>query len=256
MKTRIFGFLVALYFVPAIGVTVRAQSADQAKAPLYIYVSQWAVPRAQWGDMEKLDEKDKSLMDKLVADGTLVGYGACTNLIHQEGTPTHATWMSATSEGNLLKALEEVYAHPGSTSAPVLGASKHWDYFLVSRIYNQRSGKFPTGYLVGDEWDVKAGQMRAYTDLIKSSVVPVYEKLLADGVVTSYGMATEDFHVGKLGHVTFYFTTNDAAGFDKASKAFDEFFEKEAAAGTALQSMVDREGHSDFLMRLRYMNNK
>jgi hypothetical protein len=98
--------------------------------------------------------------------------------------------------------------------------------------------------------------MHAYNDLLKSTLVPVCEKLLADGAVTSYGIDTEDFHTQKLGRVSFYFTTGDTSGFDKASKAFDEAFDKSPALGTALQSMVDREGHRDFLTRLRYMNNK
>ncbi|MGH9614379.1 MAG: hypothetical protein ACRD4P_14995, partial [Bryobacteraceae bacterium] len=160
------------------------------------------------------------------------------------------------SEGNLLKALEAVYAQPGSTTAPVEGASKHWDYMLVSRIYNQRSGKSEGGYLAGGHWDVKPGQMGAYDDLMKSALVPIYEKLLADGAITSYGTEIEDFHSEKLGRVTFYFTTADASGFDKASKAFDEAFDKSPALAAALQSMVDREGHRDFLYRLRYMSNK
>jgi hypothetical protein len=160
------------------------------------------------------------------------------------------------SEGNILKALEAVFAHPGSTTAPVEHASKHWDYFLVGRIYNQKSGKSEGGYLSGDQWDVKPGQMRAYSELMKATVVPVFEKLLADGVVTAYGMDTEDFHTGKVGRVTFYFTTPDAEGFDKASKAFDEAFEKNSSIGPALNSMVERDGHRDFLDKLRYMNNK
>jgi hypothetical protein len=240
----------------AIGASLQAQTAQQGKPPVYTYLSEWAVPRAQWADMLKVDEQDRPLMDKMVGDGTLTGYGAFTNLIHQEGEPTHGTWFTATSEGNLLKALEAVYANPGSTTAPVEGASKHWDYVLVGRIYNQRSGKSENGYLAGDQWDVKPGQMRAYSDLVKSQLAPVFEKLLADGVVTSYGMDTEDFHTGKIGRVTFYFTTPDAAGFDKADKALDETFEKDPALSGALQSMVDREGHRDFLDRLRYMNNK
>ena len=44
--------------------------------------------------------------------------------------------------------------------------------------------------------------------------------------------------------------------FDKAEKAFDEIFEKNPSLSSALQSMVEREGHRDFLDRLRYMNNK
>lgn len=257
MKNRVtwcVRFLPLLALVT--GVSLQAQNADAGKPPVYTYLSEWAVPRVQWADMVKLDDQDKSLMDKLVADGTLTGYGAYTNLLHQEGEATHGTWFTATSEGNLLKALEAVYAQPGSTTAPVQDASKHWDYLLVSRMYNQRSGKSEGGYMAGDQWIVKPGEMRAYNDLMKSAVVPICEKLLADGVVTSYGIDTEDFHSQKLGHVTFFFTTSDASGFDKASKAFDEAFGKSPALGTALQSMVDREGHRDFLTRLRYMNNK
>jgi hypothetical protein len=257
MKNRAIwyaGFLSIFTFVPVL--SLQAQAGDQGKPPLYTYISEWAVPRAQWGEMAKLDEQDKPLMDKLVADGTLTGYGAYTNLIHQDGEPTHGTWFSATSEGNLLKALEAVYAQPGSTTAPVQGASKHWDYMLVGRVYNQRPGKSEGGYLAGDQWDVKPGEMRAYNDLVKSALVPVFEKLLADGAVTSYGMDTEDFHTQKLGRVTFYFTTPDASAFDKASKAFDQVFDQSPALGSALQSMVDRQGHRDFLDRLRYMNNK
>jgi len=104
---------------------LQAQMAAKSKPPVYTYVATWDVPRAQWGDMVKLDEQDKPLLDKLVADGTLVGYGAYTNLIHQEGEPTHGTWFTATSEGNLLKALEAIYAQPASVGAPVQGASKH-----------------------------------------------------------------------------------------------------------------------------------
>jgi hypothetical protein len=240
----------------ATGAQLRAQTGDQGKPPVYTYLAEWAVPRAQWADMLKVDEQERSLLDKLVADGTLTGYGAYTNLIHQEGEPTHGSWFTATSEGNLMKALEAIYAQPGSTTAPVEAASKHWDYILVSRIYNQRSGKSEGGYLLGDQWDVKPGEMREYSDLVKSALVPVCEKLLADGVVTSYGLDTEDFHQQKLGLVTFYFTTSDASGIDKASKAFDEAFGKNPALGAAFRSMTEREGHRDFLTRLRYMSIK
>lgn len=244
--------LVAL----AAGAPLQAQEADQGKPPIYTYIAEWAVPRAQWADMAKVDEQDRPLMDKLVADGTITGYGAFTNLIHQEGEPTHGTWFTATSEGNLMKALEAVYAQPGSTTSPVQAASKHWDYITVSRIYNQRSGKSEGGYLAGDEWNVKPGEMREYNDLLKSALVPVCEKLLADGILTSYGVETEDFHQQTLGRVTFYFTTTDASGLDKVDKAFDEAFGKNPALGAAFRSMTEREGHRDFLTRLRYMSLK
>ncbi len=256
MKTRVICCAGLLSLLAAAPVSLPAQSADQGKSPTYTYLSEWAVPRAQWGDMVKLDEQDRVLMDKLVADGTLTSYGAFTNLIHQEGEATHGTWFSAASEGNLLKTLEALYANPGSVTAPVEGASKHWDYMLVSRMYNQHPGKSEGGYLAGDMWDVKPGQMRAYMEFEKNALVPAMDKLLADGVVTSYGVDVEDMHTQKPGRVYFHFTTSDAAGFDKVSATLDEVFEKNPALATAFQSMVERDTHRDFLDRVRYMFNK
>jgi hypothetical protein len=233
-----------------------AQMASSGKPPIYIYVAQWDVPRAQWPDMVKLDESDKPILDKLVADGLLTGYGAYTNLIHQEGEPTHGTWFTATSEGKLLKALEMIYAHPGSTTASVQGNSKHWDQILTGDIYNSKPGSSTDGYLTWSTWQIKAGQMRAYTELSKKVIVPVLEKLLADGTINSYGELTEDYHQGKLGVVSDYFTTPDAASMDKANKALEDLFDNNAALGDAFQALAERDGHRDFLTRLRFMMNK
>lgn len=124
MQKITIGILCILICIVVVA-PLHAQMADQGKQPVYTYVAQWAVPRAQWADMVKVDEADRPVLDKLVADGTLVGYGAYTNLIHQEGEPTHGTWFSAKSEGNLLKALEAIYAQPGLVTAPVQANSKH-----------------------------------------------------------------------------------------------------------------------------------
>jgi len=239
----------------AAGLPAPAEEA-KGKPPVYTYLAEWNVPRTMWPDMQKLAESDKVLMDKLVANGTIVGYGAYQNLIHQEGVPTHGSWFTATSEGKLLKALEAIYAEPGSISAPVEAASKHWDFLMVSEIHNEKAGAYPGGYLSGVQWDVKPGEMRAYNDLVKSTLVPVFEKLLADGVLTAYGLETEDYHQEKLGRVSFYMTTRDADGVDKASKAFDDAFDKNPALGAAFRSMVEHSGHRDFLLRLNYMTVK
>jgi hypothetical protein len=56
-------------------------------------------------------------------------------LIDQEGEPTHGSWFTASSEGKLMKALEQVYAL-GLTPSPVEAESKHWDLVLHSSSYN------------------------------------------------------------------------------------------------------------------------
>jgi len=206
--------------------------------------------------MVKADEQDRPVLDKLVANGTLVGYGAYTNLIHQEGEPTHGTWFTATSEGNLLKALEAIYAQPGLTTAPVQGASKHWDLILTGSIYNSRPGTSNGGYLTWSQWEVKPGEMHSYSELTKSALVPILEKLLVEGSITSYGTLTEDYHQGKLGVIYEYFTVPDAASLDKANKAFDDAFSNNPALGDAVRALTNREGHRDYLTRLRFMVSK
>jgi hypothetical protein len=234
----------------------QAQTAAKTKPPIYTYVAQWEVPRAQWADIAKVDEADRPILDKLVGDGTLIGYGAYTNLIHQEGEPTHGTWFSATSEGNLLKALEAIYAQPGLVTAPVQGASKHWDQILTGDVYNARPGKSNDGYLTWSRWEIKPGAMRGYTDLAKKVVTPVLEKLLADGTITSYGQLTEDYHTQGIGVLYEYFTVPDAASMDKANKALEDTFNNTPGLGDAIRGSTERQGHRDFLTRLRFMVNK
>jgi hypothetical protein len=246
--------LIACLSVAATG-TLQAQSSTQ-KPDVYTYVAQWAVPRAQWPDMVKLEEADKPVLDKLVADGTLVGYGAYSNVIHQEGEPTHGSWFSATSEGKLLKALEVIYAHPGLTDASVQGASKHWDLILTGNIYGYKPGATTGGYLTWSTWQVKPGQMHAYAELMKKSIVPVLERLLADGTILSYGELREDYHQGKLGVVYDYMTVPDPASLDKANKAFEDLFGGNPALSDAFQALTEREGHRDYLTHLSFMVSK
>lgn len=231
------------------------QTANQAKPPVYTYVASWSVPRAQWADMEKVADADKPVLDKLVADGTLIGYGAYTNLLHQEGEPTHGTWFSAMSEGNLLKALEIIYKQPTLVATPVQSASKHWDQILVDRYYGAKSGA-SGGYLTWSQWEIKQGEGQAYQNLVKTVFVPLLDKLLAEGTITSYGFDMEDYHSQPIGIVYEYVTVPDAAALDKANKAFDDLFDSNPALGGASRSQTKREGHRDYMTRLRFMVNK
>ena len=251
MQKRALGYVCLLILVAvAAGARLRAQTVESK--PTYTYVAQWIVPRAQWADMVKIDDQERPLLDKLVADGTIVDYGTFANVIHHEDEPTHGSWFTATSEGNLMKALEAIYAQ-GTTTAPVLAASKHWDFILISRAHNAHSGHYEGAYLVGSSWDVKPGEGHAFQELVKGRLIPIYEKLLADGVVVSYAMDTEAYHTDKPGRVSFVFTTADAAGLDKVDQALDAAFDKDPEIGPAIRSLTDGKEHRDFLLRVTHM---
>lgn len=236
-------------------VPLKAQRESKNEAPMYIYVSDWAVPRAQWGDMTKLSEQDKALEEKLLAAGTITGYGHDVNLIHSEDQPTHSGWMTASSEGNILKALAAFYAAPGATS-PVLAASKHHDVFLMSRIHNSRSGSFDGAYLAGSLWKVKPGQMKSFIAIIKTRVVPVLEKELANGSLIAYNVATLYYHTEAPGTVQLVSIATDAAAVDKVDAALDAAFDKDEEIGPAIGALTMRDSHRDFLVRVTHMEIK
>jgi len=235
--------------------SVAQQNAPAEKPTNYTYVAEWTVPRAQWADMDKSADSERSLLDKLVADGTLTGYGAYSHLIHTEGEPTHGSWLSASSEGNLLKALEAIYAQPALVTSPAQAASKHWDHVFQAQVYNGKSGKFG-GYLSYSRWQVKPGQMNAYNQLMKGTLGPILDKLVAEGAVTSYGIDYDDYHTGPMGVIYEYFTVPDAASLDKANAALEDAFKNNPALNSAYRALFDNEGHRDYLTKLRYMTSK
>src|SRR6201998_1439211 len=104
MLKRIIGY-AALMILVALATDTPLRGQDQeGKPPVYTYIAQWAVPRAQWPDQVKLDDQERPLMEKMVANGDIIAYGTFANLIHQEGEPTHGSWFTASSEGKLMEA--------------------------------------------------------------------------------------------------------------------------------------------------------
>lgn len=70
------GVGICLLLIFAVGLSTGwAQNAPAEKPPIYTYVAEWSVPRAQWADMDKNADAEKPLMEKMVADGTIVSYG-------------------------------------------------------------------------------------------------------------------------------------------------------------------------------------
>ncbi len=246
-------FVLACALAPA-GAQNAPADQDKSKPPVYTYVSQWAVPRAQWADMAKGDVQERSTLDKFVADGTLLDYGQFQNLVHQEGHPTHGSWFSATSMASLMKVLNAEMSSAGAT-APVLANSKHWDFVLVSTVYNGKPTTQRTGYIVGASFMVKPGHRKDFDTLTRNQVVPLFERLLADGSVSSYGLYDQEI-VEHAGQVTFVYIAPEASGMDKVDAAFNELMSKDPSFGQQFDAAVQPDGEHDFLSRITYMGHK
>jgi len=174
--------VAAVGLVAASATAAFAQSAVKEKPPMYSYVSNWAIPRAQWGEIAKSNAGSEKIVSKALADGILVGYGNDEVLVHQENGATHDNFWSSMSQAGLIKVLEQFY-QSGTATNPVLAtATKHWDNIFVSRYYNWHPGTFKNVYTYVAAYELKADAPNdALDSLSKNLIVPLLAKQMADG---------------------------------------------------------------------------
>jgi len=251
MNKKVWGVFAGLCALAMTVSPARAQMSDvKEKPPMYSYVSSWNIPRPQWADMAKADAADQKILDKAIASGTIVGFGNDVNLVHQPEGPTHDEWWSAMSMAGLLSVLDQFYKS-GSTSSPVLAsATKHSDSIFVSRHYNWHSGSWKDLYTHGASYKLKPNAPdEAVETLSKSMIVPLMEKLLADGTIHEYEVDTEAIHTEAPGTFWIFYLAANAEGLDKVNAALREAFKSNPLHGPAFDSMVDFTEHRDYLAR-------
>jgi len=220
------------------------------KPPMYSYVGFWTIPRAQWGEMAKNDVADQKILDKAMANGTIVGYGNDLNLVHQLDGPTHDNWWSATSMAGLLNVLDQFYKSGNATSPVLASATKHWDNITVSRHYNWHSGSWKDLYTHGSSYKLKSSAPDdAIETLSKDMLVPLLEKQLADGTIHEYEIDTEAIHTDAPGTFWIFYLAANAEGLDKVSAAVRDALKASPLNGSAFSSMSDSSEHRDYLVR-------
>jgi hypothetical protein len=99
MLKRITGILVTAAAVIAMVVVVPAAfSQMDQQQPVYTFVSQFQVPRANWAAYGEDSEKTVvPILEKLAADGTLVSWSTFEHVVHTPEGYTHgAAWSSGT----------------------------------------------------------------------------------------------------------------------------------------------------------------
>ncbi|PYV13857.1 MAG: hypothetical protein DMG21_20055 [Acidobacteria bacterium] len=254
MLKRVFVSIAPVVVLLLGGAPLRAQGKPNPH-PIFTYVSDWGVPRAQWSDMAKDNAEDKAVLDPLVADGTLLGYGLYENRIHSDGGYTHGSWFQASSLANLFKALEMLYTR-ASVTAPVLGASKHQDFLMVSHDYGAKAVSNSTGYIRVIGAEVKPEHVNDFLEAYRRTLVPVYEKLLADGTIVFYQLDSEYNIENAPGRIFSVVGTRDAEGLDKVRAAIEDLVEKNPAALSGLISNTVPNSRIDLLGRITTMTHK
>jgi hypothetical protein len=220
------------------------------KPPMYSYVATWGIPRAHWAEMEKANSADRAILAKALADGTIVAYGNDETLVHQANGITHDNWWSAMSYAGLMKVLDQFYASGNTTSPALDSATKHADLIVVSRYYNWHSGPYKNAYVHESSYKLKADASDDAIDaLSKNLIVPMLEKLLADGTIVEYEIDTLAIHSEAPGTFSIVYIAPAPEGLDKVTAAITETVKASPFSGPAFESMTDSSAHRDDLLR-------
>jgi hypothetical protein len=190
------------------------------------------------------------MMEKALADGTIIGYGDDMNLIHTAEGPTHDNWWSAMSMAGILNVLDQIYKSGGATSPVLASATKHYDGLYVSHYYNWHSGSWKDVYTREASYKLKADAPDDAIEMLSKNMIgPLMEKMLADGVIHEYEIDTEAVHTEAPGTFAVIYIAASAEGLDKVDAAIRESLKANPLRGPAFGSMVDFSAHRDSLVR-------
>ena len=190
----------------------------------------------------------QKILEKAVADGTIVGFGSDLTLVHTPDGMTHDNWWSGMSMAAVLNTLDKFYKSGTPTSPVLASATRHGDGIFVSRYYNWRPGTYKNVYTRVGMYKLKSdAPEHALETLSKGFIVPLLEKLLADGSIVEYEIDTEAIHTEAPGTFWIDVITTNADGLDKLNAALMGASKAGPMNVAAFESMVDSVSHRDNL---------
>jgi hypothetical protein len=183
--------------------------------------------------------------DKLMAEGVVLGWGVEVPLLRVPGSPTHVIWYAVSDwsgvekvdsamRAQIAKMSEDASKSAAGKKAQKPAASvterlreiadmaKTHDYLTRDIVIDEGPAP-PAGVLPYTRYNyikAKPGKAGDYRKAWEKYNKPVYDKLVADGVIIGYGLSVEEVRTeGDFTHFV-WFETKDLAGMDKVRTAF------------------------------------
>lgn len=241
MKKRVIFCLLAVLLSC---VSAAAQQAQQQFQPLTFWYEYSVNPGKESEFMDLVKTVGQPVRDKLMSEGVVLAWGLQTPLLRVPGNSTHVIWyavadyagvgkVDAAMAAQIAKLDEEAakggVAKKGQKSTGVTerlreiaDMSKVHDYLTRDLVIGfSQSG--PADVLPFSRYNfvkVKPGKGSEFRKVWEKYNKPVFDKLVADGVVLAYGLAVEDIRTeGSFTHFVWY-DVKDLASFDKVRAAF------------------------------------
>ena len=240
--------LTLLLLCSAASRNLQAQQMQPQPQPLTFYYDYKVNPGQEEEFMKLVNTVGAPVRDKLMADGVIMAWGIETPVLRSPGGTTHLIWFSVENYGGVQKVLDAMEAQlaklaadeakandaarakkqqPMMTTAErqreVFDMTKTRDWLTRDLVaaYGPTPGAATLPFIRYNFIKAKAGKGAAYRAAWEKFNKPVYDKLVADGVVLAYGLAEEAVKTdGDWTNFVWYATANMAA-MDKVGPAFD-----------------------------------
>jgi len=257
MKKRKIGLMLGLLFVIlAVGGAPIAVSQMEQAPLVYTFVSQFQVPRANWAAYSEDTEKTfVPIAQKLVADGTILGWSTFEQIVHTPDGYTHGSAWSSTSLSGLMKVLDEIRKvgpRPGQ-----IAATKHEDLLMQTAMYHAAAGGGSATFLRVICSNVKPDKPGEYVAVLKKFLVPTFEDQLKKGSATYYGVDEQYVNVGAPSIRCLVINYPNADGMDKWAAAINTTLGKMSPAEReefANATVVD--SRRDIMARITHSGHK
>lgn len=253
MSKRVALFLTVLAALVLVPLVASAQMAPEP--PTYTYVSEWAIPRAQWKEWTDSNEKNnKPIYEKMMADGTIIGYGLYNIFVHDESGITHGSWFETASLAAVDKVMAEIVKLPPNPVANA--ATKHRDYLIRSSLRRIKAGSGHDGYLWVNYTQLQPGKAAGWRALYDKLVKPVFDEMLGNGALLAYWVEGEHVHTDNPDGVYIVLLFPNADAMDKYFAAIQKLIAQNPGVGELLAGVTAGAAHRDYLARVTHYANK
>jgi hypothetical protein len=239
-------FLLPLILVLVCSAALGQQTQPQPQ-PLTFFYDYTVRPGQEEEFMTLVKTVGAPVRDKLMADGVILAWGIETPVLRYPGGTTHLIWYSVANWSGVEKVLVAMEAqlqkmaaedakrtesaHASKQKPPMTTAERQAAVFDMSKTRDWLArdvvvnfGPAPAaGALPVTRYNfikVKPGKGAEYRRTWEKYNKPVFDKLIADGVVMAYGLSVEEVKTdGDFTHFV-WMATADMSGMDKIPAAF------------------------------------
>lgn len=215
-------------------------------------------------DAVELALEQEELMDRLVAEDTVLSWGLGTPINHNPGdTWNFVEWVTVGSWSDIdawagavmarmNAASEEERAEMNERFQRIYVDGSHFDEVVRHAVFGGNDEAVPRYFYVAD-FRAKAGRGRDMVEFFKDGVVPLLEPMVADGTLTSYGVASPELHIVADWTHRFWYGLPSLGAIDTLTKTFADA--QTPAFDAWAEALFAPEGHFDKVLMVLHFSN-